>query len=218
MSTRANYIFKSGRKTLTTFYIHHDGYPEGAAEYFQNALIYGDGKLNDPDTFLRANEDCEISEIHGDIEYLYEYNIKTQTISCYKVSFEDGKMSKVLYIKDDVYMFVSRFYTIFSGNEQLREYKAKGTWRTDKELEQRILKENTWVYIFAKDRYDLDKKLKPKCLRLIYNQLAEVNQEIRDKYFDWGPSNPNFTTLEVWQYKLMQQAEEVYRQVTCETN
>ena len=38
MSTRANYIFKSGRKTLATFYIHYDGYPEGAASYFQNAL------------------------------------------------------------------------------------------------------------------------------------------------------------------------------------
>lgn len=34
MSTRANYIFKSGRKTLATFYIHHDGYPKGAADYF----------------------------------------------------------------------------------------------------------------------------------------------------------------------------------------
>ena len=49
MSTRANYIFKSGRKTLATFYIHHDGYPEGAAEYFHKALIFGDGKINSPE-------------------------------------------------------------------------------------------------------------------------------------------------------------------------
>ena len=38
MATRATYCFKDvGHKT--TAYIHWDGYPAGAAEYFNNGLI-----------------------------------------------------------------------------------------------------------------------------------------------------------------------------------
>jgi hypothetical protein len=39
MSTRATYQIKSGFSTVT-FYIHHDGYFEGAALYFRNTLDF----------------------------------------------------------------------------------------------------------------------------------------------------------------------------------
>ena len=38
MSTRATYGFSSSEKPDITLYIHHDGYPEGAAIYVRNAL------------------------------------------------------------------------------------------------------------------------------------------------------------------------------------
>ncbi len=70
MSTRATYQFKSGTQTLATIYIHHDGYPEGAAEYYF-APCFERFSVN---SFFRANERAEITEsheIHGDTEYRY---------------------------------------------------------------------------------------------------------------------------------------------------
>ena len=138
MSTRANYIFKSGRKTLATFYIHHDGYPEGAAEYFHKALIYGNGKIDSPDTFFRANDACEISGIHGDIEYLYELDVNTQKIKIYKIVFTETGNEKSLYIADDLYMFINRYSVVFSSSTKLHEYRRKYSWKSDSEIEQII--------------------------------------------------------------------------------
>lgn len=75
MSTRATYQFVADPQRLRpayTFYIHHDGYPEGAAYYFQQALLYSHGLL--PERFLRANERAELTrdhEAHGDTDYRY---------------------------------------------------------------------------------------------------------------------------------------------------
>ena len=119
MSTRANYIFKSGRKTLAKFYIHHDGYPEGAADYFQNALLLGDGVIDSPDLFLRANDRCESTYcIHSDIDYLYEFNIKDQVIKVFSIGYtEEGTKEQhpqeILGIND----FVNKYFKVFSGNE-----------------------------------------------------------------------------------------------------
>ena len=81
MSTRANYIFLKNNISLCTAYIHYDGYPAGAADYFQKALLLGDGRIDNPKEFLRANPEAEIcTGIHGDIEYLYTFDIDKQTI------------------------------------------------------------------------------------------------------------------------------------------
>jgi len=65
MSTRATYEFSLGDKT-TYCYKHHDGYPEGAAEWLKGVRTAED--------FIRKNEGVEITEshdIHGDTEYRY---------------------------------------------------------------------------------------------------------------------------------------------------
>ena len=85
MSTRATYEIDR-----TTFYIHHDGYLEGAAYYFWLAIREysrlaehdchlpfepaGDGFKG---AFYRANRKAEITEshaAHGDTEYRYTLN------------------------------------------------------------------------------------------------------------------------------------------------
>lgn len=85
MSTRATYEIE-GR----TFYIHHDGYPEGAASYFYNmvtALTAVNPKSESFDifnhrmcrgglefAFIRGNGNAEPTEnhdAHGDTEYRY---------------------------------------------------------------------------------------------------------------------------------------------------
>lgn len=84
MSTRATYRFRTAgraeynRHGPITFYIHHDGYEDGAAVYFWRMLV-GDqsrgvrGGL--PERFLRANTGAEFTsshEAHGDTEYRYD--------------------------------------------------------------------------------------------------------------------------------------------------
>ncbi len=70
MATRATYQFISEWSGTYTAYIHHDGYPEGAAQYFLN----GDKPIFNINAFIRANHRAEMTashEIHGDTEYRY---------------------------------------------------------------------------------------------------------------------------------------------------
>ncbi len=70
MSTRATYQFKDGPYTLVTYYIHHDGYPEGAAEYYMLPAL----ECFNATGFFRKNERAEVTEsheLHGDTQYRY---------------------------------------------------------------------------------------------------------------------------------------------------
>ena len=75
MSTRATYRFIPNDRRFrpaVTIYIHHDGYPEGAAGYLQDAY--------NAETFIRKNNRAEITashEVHGDTEYQYDIHQKT---------------------------------------------------------------------------------------------------------------------------------------------
>lgn len=207
MSTRANYIFKSGRKTLATFYIHHDGYPEGAAEYFHKALIYDNGKINSPDAFLRANNACEISCIHGDIEYLYEFDIQTQKLKVFKIHFTETGNEKSLYIVDDIYMFINRYSVVFSSSTKLHEYRRKYSWKSDSEIEQIIKNEKTWHYISSQSRYSCTDTTQARCLELVYKELRQATEELVEDAIRYGTDNPNYQHLVVWQYNLMKQLE-----------
>lgn len=76
MSTRATYLFEPDPQSgfpRVCFYIHHDGYPEGAAAYLLAAMTYeGHGRL--AERFLRANDQAEFTrghEAHGDTEFRY---------------------------------------------------------------------------------------------------------------------------------------------------
>lgn len=78
MSTRATYRFQDEFRDVT-FYIHCDGYPEGAADYFR-AMLDREGQMQSynhglAEVFFRANETAEITsghEAHGDTEYRYD--------------------------------------------------------------------------------------------------------------------------------------------------
>ena len=80
MSTRATYQFTSEResnfKIKTTIYIHHDGYPAGAACHFYKALILQNQRGNGPEALIRSNKEAEITkshDIHGDT--VFRYNV-----------------------------------------------------------------------------------------------------------------------------------------------
>lgn len=71
MSTRATYEIKDGANNHT-FYIHHDGYPAGAAVYIQRMLRASGASL--AERFIRGNEKAEFTvghEAHGDTEWKY---------------------------------------------------------------------------------------------------------------------------------------------------
>lgn len=99
MSTRATYKFEfnSEYHADQTFYIHHDGYRQGAAYYFwmmvdyhsepSDGEHYGDGFEPCADglmgAFYRANRKCEHTkshEIHGDTEFQYNVRMKNRTV------------------------------------------------------------------------------------------------------------------------------------------
>lgn len=101
MSTRANY-----RIDDVLFYIHHDGYPEGAADYFNDAIIKNNGRLT-AGAFMRANERCEFSDgLHGDIEYFYNYNSKEDILRAYSVDFEG---EKTLFFNGSIFDFINEY-------------------------------------------------------------------------------------------------------------
>lgn len=91
MSTRATY-----RINRHCFYIHHDGYEEGASVYFWRALVGNAsrgvrGGL--AERFLRANLGAEFTpshEAHGDTEYRYnvEGNDAGATVTVYKLNWD----------------------------------------------------------------------------------------------------------------------------------
>lgn len=87
MSTRATYCFlqpKGSHCPTITYYIHHDGYPNGAAVYFKRMLLAAERKQVGPrqfaEQFLIANR--EVAEFtthhdaHGDTEYRYTYIVE----------------------------------------------------------------------------------------------------------------------------------------------
>jgi len=69
MSTRATYKIDGH-----TFYIHHDGYPEGAAVYFYKMITCSNNNGGFAEKFVRANEHAEFTishETHSDTEFRY---------------------------------------------------------------------------------------------------------------------------------------------------
>ena len=87
MATRATYQFINELADTYTVYIHHDGDPEGAANYFKN----GDALIFDINDFIRANDAAEMTrshEIHGDTDYRYTVE-GTRIIAEESVNFTD---------------------------------------------------------------------------------------------------------------------------------
>lgn len=93
MSTRATYEFRSKHNPRVTIYIHHDGYPEGAAGlYLVPAIKKGGGRLT-VESFIRANERAEITEshaAHGDTEHRYTFDLDAGTVKHDVRVYPDG--------------------------------------------------------------------------------------------------------------------------------
>lgn len=95
MSTRATYTFSNTALAGedVTVYIHHDGYPMGAAEYFRKAM---DEKLDSGrqllEAFIAANDGAMITrchEAHADTDYRYTTDGKTIKIQKREIQFND---------------------------------------------------------------------------------------------------------------------------------
>lgn len=92
MSTRATYRFEGASDASDfhaippiTFYIHHDGYPEGAAFYLWQMHHATSCDREPAACFLRGNERAELTsghEAHGDTEY--RYTLRGSTLTAYK--------------------------------------------------------------------------------------------------------------------------------------
>jgi len=101
MSTRATYKFinQNALQEEQTFYIHHDGYPEGAIMYFFNMLDEDNQCGGLASRFFRANDRAEPTKnhkYHGDTEFCYTLTNKGQSgwdIYVEEVYWEDGERS-----------------------------------------------------------------------------------------------------------------------------
>lgn len=123
MSTRATYQIEISLGSSVTFYVHHDGYPEGAASYFHAAICHhatGRGSL--ADSFLRANDGAELTpghSAHGDTEYRYTVDRELK-IRAEKVDY-DGNAETFYY--GPLLQFVNK-YSVAFGCDPL--YQPKG--------------------------------------------------------------------------------------------
>ena len=72
MNMRATYTFTLPHGGEVTFYIHHDGYPEGAAQYLLAAHL-SDAQGTLADRFHRANARAVLTarSEHADVQFAY---------------------------------------------------------------------------------------------------------------------------------------------------
>lgn len=92
MSTRATYKIGTRDSHSVVFYIHHDGYPEGAAEYFLAAATANTLRGGMAERFVRANDNAEFTtshQIHGDTEFRYTLDVNHTLYAEARVDFSD---------------------------------------------------------------------------------------------------------------------------------
>jgi hypothetical protein len=109
MSTRATYQVNG-----KFFYIHYDGYPEGAAGYFYAMIVEPNKRGGFAERFLRANDDAEFTkshDYHGDTEYCYDLD-KSGSLFAYKI--DNGGERKLIW-SGDVADFVNLHGHTISG-------------------------------------------------------------------------------------------------------
>lgn len=115
MSTRATYEIDG-----TTFYIHHDGYQEGAAVYFWNMhKAQGAGKGGHAEAFLRGNENAELTgghDVHGDSEF--QYTLRRDRLEVRKRTTWDGPAHSqwALSWAGPWWAFVNKFGTMLAND------------------------------------------------------------------------------------------------------
>lgn len=122
MSTRATYLISSSNwdKLKICFYIHYDGYPEGAAEYFWNMHHNKNNRGGYAGRFIRSNDLAEFTlshESHGDTEYRYTLSDKGELTALARNGFSDNWHQ---FYKGIWYEFVNKY---ISDKEKLYAFK-----------------------------------------------------------------------------------------------
>lgn len=87
MSTRATYKIEG-----QVFYIHYDGYPEGAARYFFNLADCDNLRGGFAERFIRSNDLAEFTashDAHGDTEFRYTLTSNGQLKAEERIDFSD---------------------------------------------------------------------------------------------------------------------------------
>ena len=99
MSTRCDIkvIYEDG---VVFLYHHHDGYPEYVGKFLYNKFnekikscrFYSPSSV--VNELIKNTEDDEYewtTELHGDIEYLYEIDLNKKEIRCFEVKWGSGE-------------------------------------------------------------------------------------------------------------------------------
>ena len=110
MSTRATYLLSTAYSNdKICFYIHTDGYPEGAANYFHNMHHCKNSKTGFAGRFFRANAKTEFTtchETHTDTEFRYTLN-KHGELKAYKKRIIDDQWE--IFYQDTWHLFVNAY-------------------------------------------------------------------------------------------------------------
>jgi hypothetical protein len=132
MSTRATYSFakhftRSGPNyPVLTLYIHHDGYPTGAAYYFWQAHHFaGNTHGGFTEAFIRANGRAELTDSHqhhGDTEYRYTC---VNGVLTAQQRVTDGWRT---FFEGPYWEFINRYPASIDGFTPIRE--MAGLWGT----------------------------------------------------------------------------------------
>jgi len=126
MSTRATYNFRNISEysliNEITLYIHYDGYPEGAAWYFYDTLLYRlahpECKGFGPEEMIRTVENARITKnhnYHGDTEYQYDIVVNEifelqSNVTAYKVIYiKKGERKTELFFTGNVEDFIRKY-------------------------------------------------------------------------------------------------------------
>ncbi len=135
MSTRATYRFENRLRAncashpALTLYIHHDGYPSGAAAYFWEAHHFANWKGGLVMQFIRANPNAELTdshEIHGDTEYRYSFTDGTLKAEKSFYDSADTKRWRVIF-EGPYWEFINQNPQSIDGFTPIRELGA-GTY------------------------------------------------------------------------------------------
>ena len=119
MSTRATYCIDNH-----FFYIHCDGYPDGAAWYFWNMLHANSLRGGDAEAFLRGNTLSSFTEshtLHTDTEYRYTLN--GYTLTAYeRVDFSEKWLT---FFNGNIWDFINLYPNQIENYEPLTYFKSQ---------------------------------------------------------------------------------------------
>ena len=113
MGTRATYEFRDEYRGTQTFYIHWDGYPEGAAMYFRQMFEFNQWGASLAAKFFRGNPTAEFTQdkdAHGDTDYHYVLE-DYRKIQAFKIlrNYETGDCAYNTVFRGDLYEFIEKY-------------------------------------------------------------------------------------------------------------